>query len=56
MPGYAYSRLETGLPVSGVVQIDSAIPVGVAIEHILLRDTHCAAGEGERQAVRLPLR
>jgi hypothetical protein len=47
MPGYAYSQLERGSPMTGAVQVDSAIPVGVAIEHILLLSAYCAPENGK---------
>lgn len=55
MPEFAYDRMARGLPTPGVFVIKQVLPVGQAIEAILLM-AHCShEGEWEGQVVYLPL-
>jgi hypothetical protein len=51
----AYERAGAGLPMPGVVEVPWLLPVGRAIEEILLLAECSGAGEWEGQIVYLPL-
>jgi len=53
---FAYERVESGLPMPGVFELAYAIPVGVAVEDILLIAQCSLSGEWEGQVRYLPLR
>lgn len=53
---HAYDRLQAGLPMPGVFQIGRDIPIGVAIEDILLLAEYSHESEWESQVRYLPLR
>ena len=52
----AYERTEGGKPMPGVFEISRAVPIGVAIEDILLLAECSLEGEWEGQVRYLPLR
>jgi len=53
---YAYERLEAGKRMPGVFEVDRNVPIGVAIEDIMLIAECSLAGEWEGQVRYLPLR
>ncbi len=53
---YAYERTEAGLPMPGVFHVNRDLPLGVAIEDILLLVECSLDGEWEGQVRYLPLR
>lgn len=56
MTRYAYDRVRDGKPMPGVFEITRHIPVGVAIEEIILLAECSVEGEWEGQVRYLPLR
>lgn len=52
---YAYDRVVANQPMPGVVEVSRAIPVGVAIETIVLLIECSIEGEWEGQILYLPL-
>jgi hypothetical protein len=50
---YAYERVRTGKPMPSVFEVGRTVPVGLAIEAILLIAKHSYEGEWEGQ-VRYP--
>lgn len=55
MTRYAYERLELGQPVAGVFEVSQDMPIGRAIEDILLLAECSLEGEWEGQIQYLPL-
>ncbi len=53
---FAYERIRAGLPMPGVYEVSRAIPLGLAIEDILLLTECSVNGEWEGQIRYLPLR
>jgi len=53
---YAYERVEAGKPMPGVFEVSRRVPIGVAIEDILLIAEYGLEGEWEGQVCYLPLR
>ncbi len=53
---HAYARVQAGLRMPGVFQIGRDIPIGVAIEDILLLAEYSRESEWEGQVFYLPLR
>lgn len=53
--GYAYQRLKVGLRMAGVFEVSPTVPVGQAIEDILLLAECSQASEWEGQIRYLPL-
>jgi len=53
---YAYARVAAGKPMPGVFEVPRAVPIGVAIEDILLLAECSLEGEWEGQVRYLPLR
>jgi hypothetical protein len=53
---YAYARVAAGKPMPGVFEVPRAIPIGIAIEDILLLAKCSLDGEWEGQVHYLPLR
>jgi hypothetical protein len=51
----AYERTAAGLPMPGVVEVAWSLPVGLAIEEILLLAQCSGQGEWEGQILYLPL-
>ena len=56
MTHYAYERVRHGLPMPGVLEISQDLPIGRAIEDILLFAIGSFEGEWEGQVRYLPLR
>jgi len=56
MTRYAYDRVREGKPMAGVFEVGRHVPVGVAIEEILLLAECSLEGEWEGQVRYLPLR
>lgn len=53
---YAYERVQAGKPMPGVFEVSRRVPVGLAIEDILLIAECRLEGEWEGQVRYLPLR
>ena len=53
---YAYKRIDADQPMPGVIEVSRRVPVGVAIEDILLLAEYSLEGEWDRQIRYLPLR
>ncbi len=53
---HAYARVQAGLRMPGVFQIGRDIPIGVAVEDVLLLAEYSREGEWEGQVRYLPLR
>jgi hypothetical protein len=56
MTRYAYDRVRAGLLMPGVFEVSRDVPLGVAIEDILLLAECSIPGEWEEQVRYLPLR
>ncbi len=56
MAGFAYERVVSGLPMPGVFEVRQEVPIGVAIEEVLLLAECSLEGEWEGQIGFLPLR
>jgi hypothetical protein len=56
MARHAYDRVAAGLPMPGVFEIGSRVPLAVAIEEVVLLVECSVAGEWEGQVRYLPLR
>lgn len=56
MTRFAYERTERGLPMPGVFEVARAVPLGRAIEDLLLLAECSMPGEWEGQVRYLPLR
>jgi len=54
MTGYAYERVDAGLPMPGVFEIKRSLPIGRAIEEILTCAECSLEGEWEGQVIFLP--
>ncbi len=55
MTAFAYQRVQEGKPLPGVVEVPQSMPIGQAIEDILLLAGASVPGEYEGQVVYLPL-
>ena len=55
MTQYAYERIRAGLPMPGLFEVSRSVPVGRAIEDILLLAECSLDGEWEGQIRYLPL-
>lgn len=53
---YAYERIRDGKPIPGVLEVSRGVPIGRAIEDILLLSEYSLDGEWEAQVRYLPLR
>lgn len=53
---YAYDRVEAGKRMPGVFEVSRSVPIGVAIEDILVLAECSQEGEWEGQVRYLPLR
>jgi len=53
---YAHERAQAGKPIPGVFEVSRKVPIGVAIEDILLIAECSLEGEWEGQVRYLPLR
>ena len=56
MPRYAYERIQGSKPMPGVFEVGRDVPIGVAIEDLLLIAECSLEGEWEGQVRYLPLR
>jgi hypothetical protein len=56
MTRYAYDRVREGKPMPGVFEVGRHVPIGVAIEEIVLLTECSLEGEWEGQVRYLPLR
>jgi hypothetical protein len=56
MTRYAYERVQAGLPMPGVFEINRTVSIGLAIGEILLITEGSFEGEWEGQVQYLPLR
>ena len=56
MSRYAYDRVEAGLPMPGVFEIPTGLPLAVGIEELVLIAEVSLDGEWEGQVRYLPLR
>jgi hypothetical protein len=56
MTRYAYERVQAGLPMLGVFEVSRSVPIGLAIEEILLIAECSFEGEWKGQVRYLPLR
>ncbi|MDT5123656.1 MAG: hypothetical protein QOC96_3138 [Acidobacteriota bacterium] len=56
MTQYAYDRIAAGLPMPGIFVVSQEIPIGLAIEDVLLIAVCSLEGEWEGQIRFLPLR
>ena len=55
MTNYAYERINAGKYMPGIVEVSRKVPLGIAIDDILLVAETCQLGELEGQIVYLPL-
>ena len=55
MVGFAYDRVHAGLPMPGLVEVPRDMPVGRAIEELLLLAEVSVEGELDGQVRYLPL-
>jgi hypothetical protein len=55
MKTHAYARVSKGLPLPGVFAVSQSLPVGAAIDAILLLTECSLEGEWEGQVLHLPL-
>ncbi|NET62182.1 MAG: hypothetical protein F6K47_40565 [Symploca sp. SIO2E6] len=55
MTRYAYERVQAGFPMPGVFEINRNVPIGLAIEEILLIAEASFEGEWEGRVIYLPL-
>ena len=56
MTRYAYDRVREGKPMPGVFEVGRGVPIGVAIDEIILLAECSLDGEWEGQVRYLPLR
>ena len=56
MVGFAYDRVKAGQPMPGLVEVSRQVPLGEAIEDLLLLAQCSVEGEWEGQVLYLPLR
>jgi hypothetical protein len=55
MTKYAYERIQAGKIMPGIIEVSRKVPLGIAIDDILLIAETCQRGELEGQIVYLPL-
>ena len=55
MTGFAYDRVREGRSMPGLVQIPTRLPIGRAVDDLLILATASQPGEWEGQVVYLPL-
>jgi hypothetical protein len=53
---FAYERVRAGLPMPGVIEVDDDLPIGQAINEILLVVEASEQGEWEGQIIYIPLK
>lgn len=55
IPKYAYHRVESGLPMTGVIALAKDLPIGQAIEELLLVINYMEPGDCANRVINLPL-
>ncbi len=55
MTAFAYERVRRGQPIPGIVEVPQSMPIGQAIDDILLLAAASRDGEYEGQVLYLPL-
>lgn len=55
IPRYAYERIEVGRSMPGVIAIPKDLPIGQAIEEMVIIIECCAANEFENEVFYLPV-
>src|SRR5262249_45987434 len=55
MPGHVYDRVRAGLAMPGVIEVPELMPIGQAIDEILIVAGASQEGEWEGQIIWLPL-
>jgi hypothetical protein len=55
VPRYAYERIEAGQSMPGVIAIPKELPIGQAIEEMVIVIQCCAAAEFENEVFYLPM-
>lgn len=55
IPKYAYQRVESGLPMCGVIVLPKDLPIGQAIEELLVVINCLEPGELTNRVINLPL-
>ncbi len=55
MTKYAYERINAGKHMPGIIEVSRKVPLGIAIDDILLIAETCQRGELEGQIMYLPL-
>jgi len=55
IPHFAYQRIEAGLPMAGVCEVTRSVPIGRAIEDLMLGALYLAPDEWANQVRYLPL-
>jgi hypothetical protein len=56
IPKFAFARVEQGLPMSGVLEVNRSEPIGSVVDDILLLAEASLEGECANQVIFLPLR
>ncbi|MGH2587375.1 MAG: DUF5615 family PIN-like protein [Dehalococcoidia bacterium] len=56
MPGFAYERVRAGLPMPGVFEVSQSMPIGDAIEELLILAECSLEGEWEGRVHYVSLR
>jgi Domain of unknown function (DUF5615) len=54
--GFAYDRVNAGLPMSGIIEVRQDLPIGPVIDDLLLLVDASHDGEWDGQVLYLPLR
>lgn len=55
MIGFAYQRVQSGQPMPGLIVVHEVMPIGQAVEQILMTAVCCAPAEMENRVLFLPL-
>lgn len=55
IPGYAYARIEAGTAMPGVIEVPSDLPIGQAIEELVLLMEAGRPEEFDARVIYLPL-
>lgn len=55
MSHFAYERVKAGMTMSGVIEVPDDLPIGTAIEDLLLLAEYSDRNEWENQVLYLPL-
>lgn len=56
MPAHAWARVQAGMPMPGLIMIDSLLPVGDAVAELVLVHECSDAAEWANHVIYLPLR